>query len=50
MGRWQPSSTNYRTSLIEANKSNVNYWFTMEEILQDPKQKQRYYSLMGLAN
>ena len=34
---------------IEANKSNVNYWFTMEEILQDSKQKQRYYSLMGLA-
>jgi len=34
---------------IEANKSNVNYWFTMEDILQDSKQKQRYYSLMGLA-
>lgn len=34
---------------IEANKSNVNYWFTMEEILQDSKQKQRYYNLMGLA-
>ena len=34
---------------IESNKANVNYWFTMEDIFQDTEQKQRYYSLMGLA-
>lgn len=34
---------------IEANKSIVNYWFTIEDILQDSKQKQRYYSLLGIT-
>ena len=34
---------------IESNKANVNYWFTIEDILEDSKLKQQYYSLMGLA-
>ncbi len=34
---------------IESNKSNVNYWFNIEDILEDSKLKQQYYSLMGLT-
>ena len=34
---------------IEANKSNVNYWFTVEDIMEDADLRQRYYSLMGLS-
>ena len=35
---------------IESNKANVNYLFTIEDILDDPQTKQRYYGLMGLAH
>ena len=34
---------------IESNKSNVNYWFTVEDILEDPVQRNRYYGLMGIG-
>lgn len=32
-----------------ANKSNVNYWFYVEDILEDSDLKQQYYSLLGLS-
>ena len=32
-----------------ANKSNVNYWFYVEDILEDADFKQQYYSLLGLG-
>lgn len=34
---------------IESNKANVNYWFTVEDIMEDSDLKQRYYGLMGLG-
>ncbi len=34
---------------IESNKANVNYLFTVEDIIEDSDLKQRYYSLMGLG-
>lgn len=35
---------------ILSNRSNVNYWFTVEDILQNSEVKQNYYSLMGLGH
>ena len=32
-----------------SNKSNVNYWFYVEDILEDADLKQQYYSLLGLS-
>lgn len=32
-----------------ANKSNVNYWFYVEDIIEDADLKQQYYSLLGLG-
>ena len=35
---------------IESNKANVNYWFSVEEIMDDPNRKRQYYSLLGLES
>lgn len=35
---------------IESNKANVNYWFSVEEIMDDPERKRQYYSLLGLES
>lgn len=34
---------------ILSNKDSINYWFTIEDILEDSSLKSRYYRLMGLV-
>ncbi len=34
---------------IDSNKANVNYWFSVEDILEDSESKRQYYSLLGLG-
>lgn len=33
-----------------ANKSNVNYWFYVEDILENADVKQQYYGLLGISS
>lgn len=35
---------------IESNKANVNYWFTIEDILEDSGIRLRYYNLLGVRD
>ncbi len=34
---------------IDSNKFSVNYWFTVEDIMENATTKQQYYSLLGLV-